>query len=243
MTLTPAESARYARHLVLKEIGGTGQQKIKAARVLVVGAGGLGSPVIAYLAGAGVGTLGIADPDIVSVSNLQRQIIFADADAGAHKAEIAKRFVADINPHLRVIAHPFAIDEGNAGAILADYDIVVDGTDSFATKKLLAESCAGAKIPLVTGALGQFDGSLTVFMPYTGDNPRFSDLYPSMPSREDSPPCELAGVLNVLPGILGTMMANEVLKLITGYGETLVGKLLVYSARSGETRVMRYARG
>lgn len=243
MTLTPAESARYARHLVLKGIGGTGQQRIKSARVLVVGAGGLGSPVIAYLAAAGVGTLGVADPDSVSVSNLQRQIIFSDADEGAPKTRSAERFVAGINPHLCFVPHAVALDEANAAGIVADYDIVLEGTDSFAAKQAVADACETAEIPLVTGALGQFDGSLTVLMPYVENNPRFADLYPHATSSEDSPPCELAGVLNVLPGIVGTMMANEALKLIAGYGAPLVGKLLVYSARSGETAVLRYKRG
>lgn len=242
MTLTPDESARYARHLVLKGIGGPGQQKIKAARVLVVGAGGLGSPAIAYLAAAGVGVLGVADPDAISLSNLQRQILFAAADAGAPKTEGAARFVSAINPHVRFTAHPEWIDEDNAARIIEGYDLVLEGTDSFPTKRLLAQACAVAKIPLVTGSLGQFDGALTVLMPYRDNNPGFADLYPEDPSPEDSPPCELAGVLNVLPGVLGTMMANEALKLIVGYGEPLTGKLLVYSARSGETTVLRYGK-
>lgn len=243
MTLTTAESARYARHLVLKGLGGSGQQKIKAARVLVVGAGGLGSPAIAYLAAAGVGVLGIADPDSVSLSNLQRQILFSDADEGLLKTQGAQRFVAGLNPHVKTVPHPIALDTANADEIVSGYDIVLEGTDSFAAKQALADACERARIPLVTGALGQFDGSLTVLMPYREQNPRFGDLFPVAPAPEDSPPCELAGVLNVLPGILGTMMANEALKLIAGYGEPLTGKLLVYSARSGETTTLKYARG
>jgi molybdopterin-synthase adenylyltransferase len=242
MTLTPAESARYARHLVLKGVGGAGQQKIKAARVLVVGAGGLGSPVIAYLAAAGVGTLGVADPDTVSVSNLQRQIIFREDDKGRLKTQGVDRFVTGINSSIHPLTHPFGLDSGNVAGIIAGYDLVIEGTDSFETKRVVAGACEAAEIPLVTGALGQFDGSLTILMPYRDNNPRFADLYPNAPSPEESPPCELAGVLNVLPGIIGTMMANEALKLIAGYGEPLVGKLLVYSARSGETTVMRYRR-
>lgn len=242
MTLSPAQSARYARHLVLKGIGGAGQQKISSAKVLVVGAGGLGSPLVAYLAAAGVGVLGIADPDSASLSNLQRQILFSDADEGLPKTQGAERFVAGLNPHVKTITHPIALDAANAEEIVAGYDIVLEGTDDFAAKRAIADACERAKIPLVTGALGQFDGSLTVLMPYRDGNPRFADLFPVAPSPEDSPPCELAGVLNVLPGIIGTMMANEALKLIAGYGEPLVGKLLVYSARTGETTVLKYSR-
>lgn len=242
MTLSAEESARYARHLVLKGIGGSGQQRIKAASVLVIGAGGLGSPVIAYLAAAGVGRLGIADPDVVSVSNLQRQFLHRDADKGLPKTESAARFAAATNPHVEITRHPVAIDAANAAALIGSYDLVAEGTDSFAAKRAVAEACQAAEIPLVTGALGQFDGALTTLMPYRDGNPRFADLYPQAPSPQESPPCEIAGVLNVLPGIVGAMMANEALKLIAGYGTPLVGKLLVYSARSGETTLMRYNR-
>ncbi|WP_196260367.1 HesA/MoeB/ThiF family protein [Pelagibacterium limicola] len=242
MTLSPAESARYARHLVLKGVGGAGQQKISRSRVLVVGAGGLGSPVIAYLAAAGVGTLGVADPDTVSVSNLQRQILYGEANGGQPKTAGAEAFVGRINPHVRFVAYPVGVDPEIAAEIVAGYNLVIEGTDSFETKRAVADACARARVPLVMGALGQFDGSLTVLMPYAGANPSFADLYPETPGPEDSPPCELAGVLNVLPGIVGTMMANEALKLIAGYGQPLVGKLLVYSARSGETTILRYGR-
>lgn len=235
-------SERYARHIVLKGIGGIGQQKIGAARVLVIGAGGLGSPVIAYLAAAGIGTLGIADPDQVSVSNLQRQIIHRTDDSGTSKTASAERFANDLNPAVNVVRHDLAITPDNVREVIEGYDLVVEGTDSFETKRVVAEACAVAEIPLVLGALGPFDGSLTVLAPYQNESPRFSDLYPNTPSTEESPPCELAGVLNVLPGIIGTMMANEALKLIAGYGEPLIGKLLVYAARSGETSVMRYRR-
>lgn len=178
MTLTPEESARYARHLVLKGIGGPGQQKIRAARVLVVGAGGLGSPAIAYLAAAGVGVLGIADPDIVSRSNLQRQIVFTDADEGAAKTGAARRFVAAINPHVKAVAHALALDATNAPDIVGAYDVVLEGTDDFAVKRLVANACERAHIPLVSGSLSQFDGALTVLMPYRDANPGFADLFP-----------------------------------------------------------------
>lgn len=245
MSLSPEETRRYARHIVLKDMGGPGQQRLKSARVLVVGAGGLGSPVIAYLAGAGVGRLTILDPDTVDVSNLQRQVIYAAADAGRPKAERARVYAEALNPHAAVAAVIEKIDDGNAGALVAGHDIVVEGTDSFAAKRAVAQACAAAGIPLITGALGQFDGTLTVLAPFLADAggrpyPGFEALYPVAPRPEDSPPCEEVGVLNVLPGIVGAMMANEAIKWIAGIGEPLLGKLLLYSARSGETRVMRY---
>lgn len=245
MALTPAQSARYARHIVLKDLGGSGQQKLSAAHVVIVGAGGLGAPVIAYLAGAGIGRLTIIDPDSVSISNLARQVIYQEADLGQPKVEAAARFIEALNPE--IVVQPLAqpLDKTNVGALLAGADVVIEGTDSFAVKRLVAASCLDAKIPLVMGALGPFDGSLTVFAPFRarrsgGDYPRFEALYPRDPRPEDSPPCELVGVLNVLPGIIGTMMANEAIKWIAGYGEPLLGKLLIYSARTGESRVMTY---
>lgn len=247
MALSGDEAARYARHIVLKDMGGAGQQKLKNARVLIVGAGGLGAPVIAYLAAAGIGTLGVVDPDKVSLSNLQRQIIHGDDTIGSAKTKSAQDFVARINPFVRYLNHQIELDATNAGSIIANYDLVVEGTDDFASKQTVSQACEAAKIPLVTGALGPFDGTLTVLMPYARnalgrDNPRFSDLYPVAPDPKDSPPCEIAGVLNVLPGIIGTMMANEALKLIAGYGAPLVGKLLVYSARTGESHILDYRR-
>lgn len=244
MSLTPGQSQRHARHIVLKDVGGAGQQKLSAARVLVVGAGGLGVPVIAYLAGAGVGTIGIIDPDTISVSNLARQIIYRDTDIGQSKAERAAAFVAALNPDVAVRTHLEALAPKNGEAVISGYDLIVEGTDSFATKRLVAEIAARHEIPVVMGALGPFDGSVTTLAPYLGDDrgpfPDFDRLYPTEPSPEDSPPCELAGVLNVLPGIVGTMMANEAIKWITGFAPPLLGKLLIYSARTGQTRVMDY---
>lgn len=245
MSLSQDEARRYARHIVLKDMGGTGQQKLKSARVLIVGAGGLGSPVIAYLAGAGVGHLTILDPDSVEVSNLQRQVIYTTADAGHAKAERAAAQARALNPHVTVSAVTAAVDATNAADLIAGHDLVVEGTDAFAAKKAVADACATAQVPLVTGALGQFDGSLTVLAPFACDDagapyPSFDTLYPAAPRPADSPPCELAGVLNVLPGIVGTMMANEAVKWIAGIGEPLLGRLLLYSARTGETRIMRY---
>jgi molybdopterin-synthase adenylyltransferase len=219
---------------VLKDVGGGGQQKLSAARVLVVGAGGLGVPVLAYLAGAGVGTIGIVDPDTISVSNLARQIVYRDTDIGHFKAERA----------VVVHTHRKELTADNGEAIVRDYDLIVEGTDSFATKRLVAEIAARHKIPVCMGALGPFDGTITTLAPYLGDErgsyPGFDTLYPTAPSPEESPPCELAGVLNVLPGIVGTMLANEAIKWITGFAPPLLGKLLIYSARTGQTRVMDY---
>lgn len=245
MALTPAQSARYARHIVLKDMGGAGQQRLAAAHVTVVGAGGLGVPVIAYLAGAGVGTLTIIDDDTVALSNLARQVIYTEADLDHSKAVAAARFAAALNPEITVDPVVTRLDAENAESFLSNADLVIEGTDSFATKRLVAAVCEKRDIPLVTGALGPFDGSVTTLAPFrTRDDgthfPAFATLYPADPTPEDSPPCELAGVLNVLPGIIGTMMANEALKWLAGFGEPLLGKLLLYSARTGESRIMGY---
>lgn len=245
MALTPGQSARYARHIVLKDLGGAGQQKLAAAHVAIVGAGGLGAPVIAYLAGAGVGRLTIIDPDTVSLSNLSRQVIYAETDLDRPKAESAARFVEALNAEIVVQPLVQALDDGNAAQLLSGVDLVVEGTDSFAVKRRVAAICRETERPLVMGALGPFDGSLTVLAPFLarkngGAYPRFEALYPRDPRPEDSPPCEQVGVLSVLPGIVGTMMANEAIKWVAGYGDPLLGKLLIYSARTGESRVMTY---
>ncbi|WP_417578870.1 HesA/MoeB/ThiF family protein [Pelagibacterium sp.] len=245
MALTPAQSARYARHIVLKDMGGAGQQRLSAAHVVIVGAGGLGVPIIAYLAGAGIGRLTIIDPDTVSLSNLARQVIYSDADLDRPKADAAARFATRLNPEIETATYIESLSPGNARSLLAGADLVIEGTDSFSAKRGVATACAELKIPVITGALGPFDGSITVLAPYAeradGTNwPTFDSLYPVDPTPEDSPPCELVGVLNVLPGIIGTMMANEAIKWLAGFGEPLLGRLLLYSARTGETRTMRY---
>lgn len=245
MALTPGQSARYARHIVLKDLGGAGQQRLSAAHVAVVGAGGLGAPVIAYLAGAGIGRLTIIDDDTIAVSNLGRQVIYRDADIGQSKAETAARFAMALNPEIAAIARVERLDASSAERLLGAPDLVIEGTDSFAAKRLVAEVCRDRSIPLVMGALGPFDGSVTVFAPHLRREdgtpwPGFERLYPADPDPEDSPPCELVGVVNVLPGVVGTMMANEAVKWIAGYGTPLLGKLLIYSARTGESRIMGY---
>ncbi len=242
MALTPEESRRYARHIVLKGIGSAGQQKLKAAKVLVVGAGGLGSPVIAYLAGAGVGTIGICDDDAVSLSNLQRQILHTTGGIGRNKAESAAEFARSLNPDIALNPHPVRIEDANAAKLFEGYDLVVDGTDSFAARKVIAAACEWAGLPLVSGAVSMFDGQVTVFAPHLGGNPRFSDLYPDDPPEGALPACEEVGVLGPITGVIGTLMAMEVIKLITGTGEPLIGRLLLYDGRAARFTEMRYTR-
>lgn len=235
--LSPEETRRYARHLVLQDIGGVGQQELKAARVLVIGAGGLGSPVIAYLAAAGVGTIGIADDDTVSLSNLQRQVIHTTGRAGALKTESAAQFVTDLNPHVAVETISKRVDAGNGAAIVDGFDLVVDGSDSFATREDVAAAAEAAGKPLVAGAVSMFDGQVTVFTP---GGPRFRDLYPATPDSADLPSCEVVGVLGAVTGVIGTLMAMEAIKLITGLGEPLVGRLLLYDGRGARFTELAY---
>lgn len=243
--LTSEEIERYARHIVLPEIGGPGQQKLKRARVLVVGAGGLGSPVLAYLAAAGVGTLGILDNDTVSLSNLQRQILHRSDGIGQAKTASAAAAVKAINPHVLTIAIDRRLDGENADALIGDFDIVVDGSDNFATRYAVADAAARAKRPLVTGAVGRFDGSLTVVAPFWLDeagapNPGYRDLFPEPPPEGLVPSCVEAGVLGVLTGVIGTLQAMEVIKLIAGIGEPLIGRLLLYDGLAARFDTMRY---
>ncbi|MCG6114384.1 MAG: molybdopterin-synthase adenylyltransferase MoeB [Mesorhizobium sp.] len=243
--LNDEELERYARHIVLLEIGGSGQQKLKRARVLVVGAGGLGSPVLLYLAAAGVGTLGVVDDDTVSLSNLQRQIIHATGTVGKAKVESAVAALAEVNPHVRVEPHPMRLDAGNVDALVTAHDIVVDGSDNFDTRYLLADVCQRLERPLVAGALGRFDGSLTVLKPYENEpdgrpNPSLRDLFPEPPPAGLVPSCAEAGIVGALAGVIGTLQAVEVIKLITGIGDPLVGRILLYDALSARFDVMRY---
>lgn len=243
--LSPQELERYARHIVLPEIGGAGQQKLKRARVLVIGAGGLGSPILQYLAAAGVGTLGIADDDTVSLSNLQRQVIHDTQAVGRPKLESARDAIARINQNISVDLHDIRIASGNAAHVVARYDIVADGSDNFETRFALADACAAERRPLVHASIGRFDGQVTVLKPYeTGPdgrpNPSWRDLFPEPPPAGLVPSCAEAGVLGVLPGIIGTLQAMEVVKLIVGIGEPLVGRLLLYDALSARFDTIRY---
>ncbi len=230
--LSPDETRRYARHLVLKGFGGTAQQKLKASRILVVGAGGLGSPAIAYLAAAGVGTLGIVDDDTVALSNLQRQIVHATADIGRAKTQSAQDWVARHNPHVAVVAHAVRLEAINAPTLLAGYDLVLDGSDTFDTRLAVADAAWRAGLPLVSGAVSMFDGQLTVFSPAAGGT-TFRDLYPVQPDADDLPSCEAVGVLGPVTGIIGTLMAMEAIKLVTGTGDLLVGRLMVLDGLAG----------
>ncbi len=236
-TLSPEEIKRYSRHIVLRGVGGEGQQKLKAARVLVVGAGGLGSPVIAYLAAAGVGTLGVVDHDIVSLSNLQRQMIHQVEAIGTPKVESAAAFVAGLNGHVGYVPHVERIEAANAGRLVSGYDYVLDGTDNFGTRAIVAEACRAAGVPLVSGAVSMFDGQVTVFVP---GGRTFRDLYPDTPDEADLPACEVVGVLGAVTGVIGTLMAMEAIKLITGVGEPLIGRLLLYDGRAASFTELAY---
>ncbi len=240
--LSPEELGRYARHIVLAEIGGPGQQRFKAARVLIVGAGGLGAPLALYLAAAGIGTLVIVDDDIVSLSNLQRQIIHTSDRVGLPKAESARATLHAINPHVEVVPHQTRLNAENARDLIAGADVVADGSDNFATRFLVADICAEMKVPLVTAAVGRFDGSVTVLKPYEGDNPSYRDLFPAPPPEGILPTCAEAGILGALTGIIGSIQALEVLKLIAGIGEPLIGRLMLYDGLAQRFDEIRYKR-
>lgn len=240
-TLSPDETRRYARQLVLKGFGGVAQQKLKAARVAVVGAGALGSPVLAYLAAAGVGTLCIIDHDSVALSNLQRQIVHTTAAIGAEKAASAAGFIAALNPHVRVVQHAVRLTPDNAETLLAGNDLVVDGSDTFSTRLVVARSAQALGLPLVSGAVSMFDGHVTSIVPGL-DNPRFADLFPDVPDDADLPNCEAVGVLGATTGVIGSLMASEAIKLITGTGEPMVGRLLIYDGRAARFTEMTYRR-
>ena len=233
MSFSDAEVERYARHLVLREIGGPGQQKLKAARVLVVGAGGLGAPAALYLAAAGVGTLGLVDADTVSLSNLQRQVLFSTADTGRPKVEAAAEHLTALNPHPTVETHAVWLDEANARAVISGYDLVLDGTDDFATRFAVSDACLAEGKTLVSGALGRWTGQVGVFQ----GQPCYRCLVPEIPP--DAETCALVGVVGALAGVIGSMMALEAVKLITGAGHTLAGRLLIYDALAAETRTVR----
>ncbi len=246
MELSRTEIERYARHIVLADVGGPGQQKLKAARVLVVGAGGLGAPVIQYLAAAGVGTIGVADDDTVSLSNLQRQVIHPTGSIGRLKVESACEAVARINPEVMAVAHPVRLTADNVAAVVRPYSLVVDGSDNFATRYLVSDACFHARTPLVTAAVGQFDGSITTLKPYLADadgvpNPTYRCLFPEAPPDGLLPTCAEAGILGALVGVVGSLQAIEAIKEIVGIGEGLVGRLLLYDARAARFETIRYA--
>lgn len=243
--LSAEELERYARHIVLPEIGGPGQQKLKRARVLVIGAGGLGAPVLEYLAAAGVGTLGIVDDDTVSLSNLQRQVIHDTGSVGQPKTESAARAIQRINPHVAVEIHAMRVTADNAAGLVRQYDIVADGSDNFDTRYAVADACAAEGRPLAHAAVGRFDGSLTVLKPFETRPdgrpwPSYRDLFPEPPPAGLVPSCAEAGVLGALTGVIGTLQALEVIKLIAGIGEPLLGRLLLYDALAARFDTIRY---
>lgn len=241
-TLTNEEIKRYGRHLVLEEFGMPGQLKLKQARVLVVGAGGLGSPSLFYLAAAGVGTLGIADFDTVDLSNLQRQILFTTEDIGRNKAEAAAERLQRLNPTIALHAHTTRLTAANALALVANYDVVVDGTDNFPTRYLLNDACVLLDKPLVYGSILRFEGQVAVFNWRYADghySANYRDLFPVPPDPASVPNCEQAGVLGVLPGMIGSMQANEVIKIITGVGEPLADRLLLLESTTMRQQVIR----
>ena len=237
MAFSEAELERYARHIVLREIGGPGQAALKAADVLVVGAGGLGSPALLYMAAAGVGTLGVLDDDHVSLSNLQRQVLHDTARVGALKTESAAAALGALNPLVRVETHALRLDEDNAASLIGGYDLVLDGSDSFATRALVNRNCVALKRPLVSAAIGQWDGQVSVFAPHLG-GPCYACLFPTPPAAGLAPSCAEAGVLGALAGVVGAIQAAEAVKLITGAGQPLIGRLWLHDALAAETRTI-----
>ena len=239
------ELERYARHIVLHEVGGPGQAALKRARVLVIGAGGLGAPAILYLAAAGVGAIGIVDNDTVALSNLQRQVIHATPDIGVLKVDSAASVIRRLNPHVKVEAHPVRLAAANALDLIGRYDIVADGSDNFDTRYLVSDACFLAGKPLVSGAVGIFDGTLTTLRPHERaadgtPNPTFRCLFPEPPPPGAVPACAEAGILGALTGVLGSLMALEVIREIVGFGEGLVGRLLLLDTRSMRFETLAY---
>jgi adenylyltransferase/sulfurtransferase len=244
--LSAEELERYARHIVLREVGGPGQQALKNARVLVIGAGGLGAPVLLYLAAAGVGTLGVIDDDEVSLSNLQRQVIHGTSDVGHLKVESAAAAIARLNPHVKVVAHNMRLTAANALELIGGYDVVCDGSDNFETRYLVSDACYFAKKTLVTGAVGVFDATLTTLRAHERGkdgvmNPSYRCLFPEPPPPGTVPACSEAGILGALTGVLGSLMAMEVMRQIVGFGEGLVGRLLMIDARSMRFETLNYS--
>jgi molybdopterin/thiamine biosynthesis adenylyltransferase len=243
--LSEEEIERYARHIVLAEVGGAGQQKLKAAKVLVIGAGGLGAPVLQYLAAAGVGTLGIVDDDEVSLSNLQRQIIHDTENIGMDKTRSAALSIHRINPHVDVTEHKLRLGAENAEAILEPYDVIVDGSDNFDTRYLAADTCETLGKTLVSGAVGRFDGTLTTIkagqtLSSGKSAPRYRDIFPQKPPAGMLPSCAEAGILGALTGVIGSLQAMEVIKEITGIGDLLIGRLLMVDGHSLRFETISY---
>ncbi len=241
MEFSDDQIERYARHIILKEVGGAGQARLLNARVLVVGAGGLGSPVLMYLAAAGVGTIGVIDDDVVALSNLQRQIIHRTEDISRPKVERAKEAIASINPDVEVIQLGERLTAANAESIISGYDVVADGSDNFETRFLVNDVCFLTRTPLVAAALGQFEGQLSTYKAWEGDDyPCYRCLFPAPPPEGMVPSCAEGGILGALAGVMGSLQATEVLKEIMGIGSGMSGKLMLYDALSGDFRTVKF---
>ena len=238
--LTDAQKQRYSRHLLIPEVGSTGQAKLLSSKVLLIGAGGLGSPAALYLAAAGVGTIGLIDFDVVDLSNLQRQVLHTNDRVGEKKVESARKTINALNPDVTVVGHDDMLVAANVERIIAGYDVVVDGTDTFETRYILNDAAVLAGIPVVHASVFRFEGQLTTFVPYEG--PCYRCLYPAPPPPELAPGCSVAGVLGVVPGIMGLLQANEVLKILLGIGMTLAGRLLLFDALETEFTELRLRR-
>ena len=244
--LNADELERYARHIVLREVGGPGQAALKRARVLVIGAGGLGAPVLLYLAAAGVGTIGVIDDDTVALSNLQRQVIHGTPEIGTPKVDSAATAIRRLNPHVAVELHGRRLTAGNALELIRQYDLVADGSDNFTTRYLVSDACYFGQRPLVTAAVGTFDGTLTTIRaheraPHGKPNPTYRCLFPEAPPPGSVPACAEAGILGALTGVLGSMMALEVIREIVGFGEGLVGRLVMVDAHAMRFETLSYA--
>jgi molybdopterin/thiamine biosynthesis adenylyltransferase len=229
---TAGEIERYARHLVLRELGGQGQQRLKAAKVLIVGAGGLGAPAALYLAAAGAGVIGLADPDMVSLSNLQRQVLYTTADLGALKVDAAARALDALNPHVQIERHAVALTRINVDPAISGYDLVLDGSDNFETRLLVNAACVRAGKPLISGAIERWTGQIGVFQ----GRPCYQCLVPEVPPGAET--CQSVGVVGALAGVIGAMMALEAIKVVAGAGRSLGGRLLIYDALAAETRTV-----
>ncbi len=239
-SLTPAQQSRYSRHLLIPEVGTAGQVKLLESKVLLIGMGGLGSPAALYLAAAGVGTLGIVDFDVVEASNLQRQVIHSTERLGVKKVDSARRSIEALNPDVTVVAHDEMLLADNVERLIAGYDVILDGTDTFETRYLLNDAAVAAGIPVVHASVFRFEGQLSTFVPYEG--PCYRCLYPTPPPPELAPGCSVAGVLGVVPGIMGLLQSNEVLKILLAIGEPLVGRLLLFDALDTSFTELRLAR-
>lgn len=235
------ELARYSRHITLPEMGISGQERLKEGKVLVVGAGGLGAPLLLYLAAAGIGTIGIVDDDVVEDSNLQRQVLFTTADIGKSKADTAKKRIEQLNPYIKVVSINERLTTDNALAIVKDYDVVADGTDNFATRYLVNDACVLLNKVNVYASIFRFEGQVSVFNFPQKDSPNYRDLFPVPPPSELVPNCAEGGVLGVLPGIIGSIQANEVIKIIAKIGKPLVGRMFIFDTLLFESRIIKFS--